>query len=89
MTSAPSGYWTAMAADTQDWTVPAPLRAMLWWPGVSFVLVLLVPDAATWSIAVAGLALATTGAVVVGLRRRLGLTRSDSEPTSAAVARVG
>ena len=29
-----------MAADSPDWTVPAPLHALLWWPGVAFVLVL-------------------------------------------------
>ncbi|MBW0092329.1 hypothetical protein I4I73_16710 [Pseudonocardia sp. KRD-184] len=62
-----------MAPDSPDWTVPAPLRALLWWPGVSFVLVLVAPQAAVGSIVVAGLAL-----MVVGLLAGR-LTRAASE----------
>ena len=32
-----------MASEHYDWTVPAPLRALLWWPPVAFVLVLVDP----------------------------------------------
>jgi len=59
-----------MAPEPRDWTVPVPLRALLWWPGVSFVLVLVAPEAATGSIALAGLVLVLLGAVATTLRRR-------------------
>lgn len=58
-----------MAPDSPDWTVPAPLRALLWWPGVSFVLVLVAPQAAVGSIVVAGLALVVAGLLAGRLTR--------------------
>lgn len=60
-----------MASDSHDWTVPAPLRALLWWPGVAFVLALVVPDAAVGSIAAAGLVLVALGALAGAVGRRL------------------
>lgn len=60
-----------MAPDSPDWTVPAPLRALLWWPGIAFVLVV-APDAAVGSIAVAGLVLVALGALAGTVGRRLG-----------------
>lgn len=67
---APIGYRAHMASEPGEWTVPPVLRALLWWPAVSFVLVLVAPDAAAGSIALAGLALVTLGAAVTALRRR-------------------
>jgi hypothetical protein len=58
-----------VAPDSPDWTVPAPLRALLWWPGVSFVLVLVAPQAAVGSIVVAGLALVVAGLLAGRLTR--------------------
>jgi hypothetical protein len=64
-----------MVCEPSDWNVPAPLRALLWWPPIAFVLVMLDPTAAAGTIAVAGAALAVLGVVgsAVGrtLRRRL------------------
>lgn len=60
-----------MAPDSPDWTVPAPLRALLWWPGVAFVLALVTPDGAVGSIALAGLVLVVLGALVGAVARRL------------------
>jgi hypothetical protein len=60
-----------MAPDSPDWTVPAPLRALLWWPGVAFVLVLIAPDAAVGSIAGAGLVLVALGALAGAVGRRI------------------
>lgn len=71
MEVAPTGYGTTMAPDSSHWTVPAPLRALLWWPGVAFVLVLIAPDAAVGSIAVAGLVLVGLGAVLAAVGRRI------------------
>lgn len=65
-----------MAPDSPDWTVPTPLRALLWWPGVAFVLALVAPDAAVGSIATAGLVLVALGALAGAVGRRL--TRSPA-----------
>ena len=47
-----------MASEIREWSVPAPARALLWWPAISFVLVVVAPDAATGVIIVAGAVLA-------------------------------
>lgn len=84
-----------MAPEPHDWNVPAPLRALLWWPLTAFVLVMLDPSAAAGTIALVGAALAVLGVVgsTVGgtLRRRLA-ARSAAGPEPAmtdAVERVG
>lgn len=62
-----------MAHSPRDWTVPRPLATLLWWPPISFVLVLVAPDTAAGSIALAGLVLVVLGAlsakVTASLRR--------------------
>jgi hypothetical protein len=60
-----------MAADKREWTVPAPIRALLWWPGVAFVLVMVAPEAAAVGIAASGAALVTLGFVLPVVSRRL------------------
>jgi len=60
-----------MAGDAREWTVPAPLRALMWWPAAAFVLVMVVPEAAATSIAAAGVALVALGAVGPVVARRL------------------
>jgi hypothetical protein len=77
-----------MVSEPHDWTVPAPLRALLWWPPLAFLLVLLEPTAAAVSIAATGAALAVLGAVgtTVGhaiARRRTG---REDRPSTPAVA---
>lgn len=69
-----------MASEPGEWTVPPALRALLWWPAVSFVLVLAAPDAAAGSIALSGMALVALGAVATALRRRL----AGDEPAPVA-----
>lgn len=49
------------ATDKKEWTVPGPLRALLWWPGAAFVLVLVEPTNAALYIAVSGVALIALG----------------------------
>ncbi len=60
-----------MAPDKRDWTVPAPLRALMWWPAAAFVLVMVAPDEAAGGIAVSGVVLVALGAVVPLVTRRL------------------
>ena len=77
-----------MVSEPLNWTVPAPLRALLWWPPVAFVLVLLEPTAAATTIAATGAALAVLGVVgtSVGqaISRRRALRRGD-EPAPATL----
>ena len=56
-----------MASETREWSIPTPIRALLWWPAVSFVLVVIDPDAATGVIIGAGLVLAVLASSLVGL----------------------
>ena len=74
-----------MASEHHDWNVPAPLRALLWWPPVAFVLVMLDPSAAAGKVAVAGAALAVLGvlgaALGRALTRRMASRDAESSPT--------
>jgi hypothetical protein len=53
-----------------DWTIPAPIRALLWWPPVAFVLVVVAPNAAAEAVALAGAVLAGLGVVGGAVARR-------------------
>jgi hypothetical protein len=82
-----------MVSEPRDWTVPAPLRALLWWPPIAFVLVMLDPTAAAGTIAVAGAALAVLGVVgsAVGatLRRRLQARTEDAKRPALSMVDAG
>jgi hypothetical protein len=49
------------ATDKKEWNVPGPLRALLWWPPIAFVLVMLDMDNAAWTIGLAGVVLVAFG----------------------------
>lgn len=76
-----------MAPEKREWSVPGPIRALLWWPGVAFVLVMVAPEAAAVGIAASGAALMVLGAVVPLASRRLRRARPatprsiDDRPT--------
>ena len=65
-----------MVSEPHEWTVPAPLRALLWWPPLAFLLVLLEPTAAALSIAATGAALAVLGAVGTTVSRMIARRRT-------------
>jgi hypothetical protein len=69
------GYELPMPSEIRDWSVPTPVRALLWWPAISFVLVVVDPDAATGVIVVAGAVLALLGVAVPAVARRLRRSR--------------
>jgi hypothetical protein len=74
-----------MVTEPHDWTVPAPLRALLWWPPVAFFLVLLEPTAAAGTIALTGAALAVLGVAGSAVGRALTRRRTGrDEPTASA-----
>ena len=60
-----------MPSEIREWSVPAPVRALLWWPAISFVLVVVAPDAATSAIVGAGAVLALLGTALSALARRI------------------
>ena len=60
-----------MPSEIREWSVPTPVRALLWWPAISFVLVVVDPDAATGVIIAAGAALALLGVALPALARRM------------------
>lgn len=71
-----------MASDRQEWSVPPAARALLWWPAAAFALVVVAPDTAGWSIALAGLVLALVGAVGALFVRRPAAALGRSAPSS-------
>lgn len=71
-----------MAPEKREWSVPAPIRALLWWPGVAFVLVMVAPEAAAAGIAASGVVLVALGTVLPLASRRLRRAR----PAAATAA---
>ena len=55
---------------TSEWAIPGPVRALLWWPPVAFVLVVVAPNAAAEAVAVAGAVLVVLGVVGAAVARR-------------------
>jgi hypothetical protein len=60
-----------MAPEKREWTVPAPLRALLWWPPTALLLVMVAPGAAAAWIATSGAVLIALGALTPAVARRL------------------
>lgn len=77
-----------MVSEPHNWTVPAPLRALLWWPLLAFIVVLLEPSAAPVTIAATGAALAVLGVVGCAVGRALTRRRSAAAPTLVVTAPV-
>jgi hypothetical protein len=59
-----------MEPQPSEWRVPAPIRALMWWPLTAFVLAMFNPEVAPVTIAVAGAVLAVLGALVAALAGR-------------------
>jgi len=75
-----------VAGDTREWSIPAPLRALLWWPPTAFVLVLVAPDVAAGVIALAGAALVALGTLASAVARRWGSQPDGATELLADVA---
>lgn len=72
-----------MAPEKREWTVPAPLRALMWWPGVAFVIVMIAPEVAAPAIAASGVALMGLGAVLPAAVRRIRRSAVAATATAA------
>ena len=75
-----------MVSEPHDWAVPAPLRALLWWPPLAFFLVLLEPTAAAGTIAVTGAALAVLGVAGTAVGQAITRRRSPSADDAPILA---
>jgi hypothetical protein len=60
-----------MPSEIREWSVPAPVRALLWWPAIAFALVVVAPDAGVGAIIVAGGVLAAGGTLLSMAAARL------------------
>ena len=74
-----------MALEPSDWSIPAPVRALLWWPPVAFVLAMIDPDGAPAAIVASGALLMCAGAVVAAVAGR----RKAMQPVGPHSAREG
>ena len=59
-----------MESSPSEWRVPAPIRALMWWPLTAFVLAMFNPEVAPVTIAVAGAVLAGFGGLAAALAGR-------------------
>jgi|GEM_PF-3538878 len=76
-----------MGSKTREWSVPTPLRALLWWPAVSFVLVIVAPETAVGTIVASGALLVVIGGLLSTGAHRLRELRADA--AAAAVGSTG
>jgi hypothetical protein len=72
-----------MASESGEWCSSAPVRTLLWWPLIAFVLVVVFPDVGPVGIAAAGLVLAGAGALIAAV------SRPRSAPSEVSVAAGG
>jgi len=68
-----------MASEPREWTVPASLRALLWWPPIALVVAMVDPAASASTIALVGVGLAVLGVGAAGISSRIGRRRAGSE----------
>ncbi len=72
--------------EARDWSVPAPLRALLWWPPIALVLAVLDPSAAAGTIALTGGGLALLGLVGAALGGAVSRRLDTGDGTNAEPA---
>jgi hypothetical protein len=60
-----------MGSEHDEWQVPAPIRVLVWWPPIAFILVTIAPQTAPVTIAAVGVLLAVIGMLGAALGSRL------------------
>jgi hypothetical protein len=60
-----------MPPESREWIIPAPLRILLWWPLIAFVVAVLQPSAAAGVIAAAGAGLTVLGVLGAAVKSAL------------------
>ena len=74
-----------MLPESSQWIIPAPLRTLLWWPLIAFVVAMVQPTSAPMIITAAGVGLALLGAVHAAIRS-LSRDHINLSPTAAATS---
>ena len=59
-----------MGSEQDEWQVPAPIRVLVWWPPIAFILVTIAPQTAPVTIAAVGVLLAVIGMLGAALTSR-------------------
>ena len=59
-----------MGSEQDEWQVPAPIRVLVWWPPIAFILVTIAPQTAPVTIAAVGVLLAVIGMLGAALGSR-------------------
>jgi hypothetical protein len=77
-----------MPPEPGEWIIPAPLRTLLWWPLIAFVVAVLRPSAAAGIIAVAGAVLAVLGVLGVAVKAALSGRINSSGAAAGAVTPI-
>ena len=75
-----------MRRDPREWAFPDSLRALLWWPPISFMIGVVAPDAAVVAIIVSGFVLALAGVLVHTVGTRLHRQPATQLPRTAEPA---
>lgn len=75
-----------MESQPAEWRVPAPIRALMWWPLTAFVLAMVTPELAPVTIALAGAVLAGFGGLAAALAGRA--ANGSAEPATDLPAAV-
>ena len=84
-----------MESQPSEWRVPAPIRALMWWPLTAFVLAMFNPEVAPVTLAVAGAVLAGVGGLAAAVAGRVagrsaaGSTESAGDRAAAVAAEAG
>lgn len=73
-----------MVSEAREWTVPAPLRALLWWPPLALVVAMVDPAASVGTIALVGVALAVLGLGAAVMSSRVGRRRAAGDVLAEA-----
>jgi hypothetical protein len=59
------------SSEPGEWIIPVPLRTLLWWPFIAFVVAILQPSAAAAAIDATGAGLAMLGVLGAAVRSAL------------------
>ena len=66
------GRWVwvveGMPPEPGEWIIPVPLRTLLWWPFIAFIVAILLPSSAAAVIAATGAGLAMLGVLGAAVR---------------------
>ena len=59
-----------MGSEQDEWQVPAPIRVLVWWPPIAFILVTIAPQTAPVTISAVGVLLVVIGMLGAALGSR-------------------